>query len=255
MLIDTHCHFDFKPFSLDYEKYYHNLKSEGVNKIIVPSVGPSNWDTVVYLSNRFPGIFFQLGIHPCYVSSLSQQDLETFEYYVNKHISNPKFFGIGEIGLDFFKQTNKTKQIEFLNFQLHIAIKYSLNIVLHSRKAHNDLVRLLKQKKQKISGIIHAFTGSLHQAQEFIDLGLKIGVGGVITYERAKKTRETISSIPLRSIVLETDSPFMPIFGEQGKANTPENIKKILDEICLLRNESKEEITSQISKNTLSLIT
>jgi TatD DNase family protein len=136
--------------------------------------------------------------------------------------------------------------------QLQIANDFSLPVILHHRRSHNDLIKVLKQQGFKWGGIIHAFSGSLHEAHTYIELGFKLGVGGVITYPRARKTREVVSQLPLDALVLETDAPDMPPMGLQGLRNSPQNLILILNELSLLRQQSTEDIIKQCRHNVVT---
>ena len=123
---------------------------------------------------------------------------------------------------------------------------------MHHRQSHHLIAQAFKQNKPKFGGVIHAFNGSLQQAKTYIKMGFKIGVGGLITYQRAKKTRNTISQLPLKSLLLETDAPSMPISGMQGEINTPIALITIFEQLASLRDENKDEIAKQLYKNSLS---
>ena len=145
------------------------------------------------------------------------------------------------------------KQQLFLESQLYLAKKYNLSVNLHSRKSHEQLFRFLKQANLPKCGVVHGFSGSYEQAKRFVDLGYKIGVGGTITYERANKTRQAIAKLPLEALVLETDTPDMPVFGFQGQPNRPERIVHTFDALCSLRSENAEVIKETAWQNSLTL--
>ncbi|HDL1712891.1 TPA: TatD family hydrolase, partial [Mannheimia haemolytica] len=142
------------------------------------------------------------------------------------------------------------KQCEFLEAQLSLAKKFNLPVNLHSRKSHDQLFVFLKKAQLTKTGVVHGFAGSYEQAKRFVDLGYKIGVGGTITYERANKTREAIRKLPLESLLLETDSPDMPVFGFQGQPNRPERLLVTFNSLCELRTESPNLIAETIWQNS-----
>lgn len=250
MLIDTHCHFDFPPFIDEISSSIMQYQQAGVSKIIVPAVSQHNFSRIMTLANTHRSVYCALGLHPIYAHQ--QHDLQYLSDQLA--INSPKLVAIGEIGLDgYIEGANIEQQIHFFSAQLDLAKQYHLPVILHSRKAHSQLYKTLKQAKLTNSGVIHGFSGSYEEAMQFIRLGFRIGVGGVISYERAKKTRHAISQIPLDSIVLETDAPDMPLSGQQGQPNRPENILVITQYLSSLRSEKPSRIIEQIGLNTLDL--
>ena len=145
------------------------------------------------------------------------------------------------------------KQCEYLEAQLALSKRFNLPVNLHSRKSHDALFSFLKKAQLPRTGVVHGFAGSYDQAKRFVDLGYKIGVGGTITYARANKTREAIKKLPLDSLLLETDSPDMPVFGYQGQPNRPERLKVSFEALCTLRSESPLSIAETIWQNSLQL--
>ena len=171
---------------------------------------------------------------------------------------DPLCTAIAEIGLEKAVADVATpelwqKQCEFLEAQLALAKRFNLPVNLHSRKTHDALFTFLKKAKLTNTGVVHGFAGSYDQAKRFVDLGYKIGVGGTITYARANKTREAIKKLPLESLILETDSPDMPVFGFQGEPNRPERVTETFCHLCKLRNEEPGLIAQMAWKNSLKL--
>lgn len=250
MLIDTHCHFDFPPFSDDVENCVQRYQQAGIAHIIVPAVSKERFAGIIELANTHSSIYYALGLHPIYRHQ--QSDLE----YLNSQLAqnNSKLVAVGEIGLDdYIDGADLSQQLFFLSAQLDLAKQYQLPVILHSRKAHPLLYRTLKNAKLPNVGVIHGFSGSYEQAMQFIRLGFFIGVGGVISYPRANKTRNAISKIPLSAIILETDSPDMPLYGYQGQPNRPEQILALFDTLTTLRAEQPLHILNAILTNTLTL--
>lgn len=248
--IDTHCHFDFPPFVGAEIESLAQAAAAGVSRIIVPAVSADRFERVLRLAQQHSAVSAALGLHPIY--SHTADDLAKLAERLAEH--HHDVVAIGEIGLDFFiESANPTVQIAQLKAQLALANRYDLPVILHSRRAHDVLARELKIQPVTRGGVVHGFAGSLEQAQRFIRLGYAIGVGGVITYERAKKTRQALAQLPLTSLLLETDSPDMPVSGYQGQPNRPERLTQIFAALCKIRPESPAEIAAQIYKNSLSL--
>ena len=248
-LIDSHCHLDFSPFAGNEAYYLQKAQEKGVSKFIVPSVNQSNWTRVVSLSQQYESIYYALGVHPLFISDDYQNEIELLKQFVQKH--RDKCVAIGECGLDFWgPECNRDIQIHVFREQCLLAKTYQLPLIVHSRKSHDHILKILREIKPKKGGVIHGFSGSLQQANQFINLGFYIGVGGVISYERAIKTKRTISELSLEHLILETDAPDMPLSGFQGVPNSPDKIQNILECLILLRKESRETIANTVYRNT-----
>lgn len=247
-LFDTHCHFDFDEFQDDFE---HNLKlaeEQGVSRILIPSVGPSNWSRIQTLAKQNPHLYYALGFHPCFLDQSSEQFLPQLEQYLSLECT--QCVAIGECGLDFAADVPVSLQEKVLEIQFELARRFELPVILHSRKAHNRLIQMVKAAKLPKGGVVHAFSGSYQQAMEWIRSGFYIGVGGTITYPRAKKTRSAIEKLPIENLVIETDAPDMPILGYQGVPNHPAKLIHVFNELVKLRCGEKQPIASQLWKNS-----
>ncbi|REF26130.1 TatD DNase family protein [Xenorhabdus cabanillasii] len=252
MFIDTHCHFDFPPFVDDETASLERARQTGVEKIIVPTVSQVNFQRVADLAATHDSIHAAFGLHPLYINEHHDAHLDELEQKLKEKQSN--CVAVGETGLDLYMpEPQFEKQKSFLAAQLVLAKKYELPVILHSRKSHDQLAAMLRKHSVPRTGVIHGFAGSLSQAQAFIRLGFYIGVGGTITYERAKKTRDTIARLPLSSLVLETDAPDMPLSGFQGQPNRPERVAQVFSALCELRPESVDKISRQIYQNSMTL--
>ncbi|MCD1125315.1 TatD family hydrolase [Jinshanibacter sp. LJY008] len=252
VFIDTHCHFDFPPF-VHHEQESLTLAAEsGVERIIVPAVTSEMFDGIIQLTRQFSMIYGALGLHPLYIDSHREEGLQQLAQQLGQH--EGKIVAVGEIGLDDYMDTPQSeRQLWLLSEQLKLARRFDLPVILHSRRTHDKLASVLKQYPLPRTGVVHGFSGSLSQAQAFIRLGYSIGVGGVITYERAQKTRNVMAKLPLASLVLETDAPDMPLSGFQGQPNRPERVKLVFEQLCQLRSESATEIAQQLYANSIAL--
>jgi TatD DNase family protein len=258
---DSHCHLDFKEFSLEGSSSPSSILTQcterNIHQIIVPAINPDNWQDVLALSDTNPKepqsgckVYAALGIHPWFLTGLLQEHLDNLAQIVSKNKTN--IIAIGETGLDgvIAKQMdNMDQQCLFFEFQLQLAKKHKLPVIVHHRRTHNETITILKQVKVQQGGIIHAFSGSYQQACQYIDLGFKLGIGGTITYPRAEKTIKAIKRLPLSSLVLETDAPAMPLYGFQGESNSPLRIINVFERLVELREESEEEIAEKIEQN------
>ncbi|HCM9443956.1 TPA: TatD family hydrolase, partial [Enterobacter cloacae subsp. cloacae] len=165
-----------------------------------------------------------------------------------------KLVAMGEIGLDLYRDNpHFERQQTILDAQLRLAKRHDLPVILHSRRTHDKLAMHLKRIDLPRKGVVHGFSGSLQQAQRFIELGYKVGVGGTITYPRASKTRDVIAQLPLSALLLETDAPDMPLNGFQGQPNRPEQAARVFTTLCELREEPETEIADALLENTRAL--
>ena len=252
MLIDTHCHLDATEFDLDRTNVISNAVKQSVGKMIVPAVELANFQSVIDLSNSFPQIHFALGIHPLYVDVAQPSDFILLKQLINEQLNDPKskLVAVGEIGLDFFvTHANRETQEYFLSEQLKIAQEFNLPVILHVRRAVDDVLKHLRHYALK-GGIAHAFNGSMQQAQIFINLGFKLGFGGAMTYSRALKIRDLAKNLPLDSIVLETDSPdISPEWIGTKARNEPAHLLKIAQVLADIRGVEIAQIIEVTGNN------
>lgn len=249
MLIDTHCHLDHYDENELPDLF---LLMANISQITLPAVNFSNFYKVINIS-RFYNCFYALGIHPFYAQEF---DILVLRKFINKAIQDPKFIGLGEIGLDFSKKNNIDIDIQkkVLINQLEIAQEFGLPVLIHSVKSHDTIFKILKSINYVNGGIIHAFHGSRQQADNFISLGFFIGVGGSITYLKYRKIRECISSLHISHLVLETDSPFMPPLWLANKRNHPKEITGIAKELADLKQLPLNKIESITTSNAMKAL-
>lgn len=247
--VDTHCHFDFPPFTGAEAESLHLAQQSGVRDIIVPAVTADRFHGILSLAKKFPQLYAALGLHPLYISQHTDDDLALLDTLLSQR--DPRVVAVGEIGLDLFMETPMFEQQQrLLKAQFALAKRETLPVILHSRRSHDQLAAMLRQAKLPATGVVHGFAGSLSQAQAFIRLGFAIGVGGTISYARAQKTRQVMAQLPLSSLLLETDAPDMPLQGFQGQPNRPERAAAVFDVLCELRPESPEDIAAALLANT-----
>ena len=251
--IDTHCHFNFPIFAQYFTQSLNLIRKAQLQAIVTPATQVTEFDSILRLARSTPEIFPALGLHPLWTAQHHDQDLLRLRHLLDNH---DEVIAIGEIGVDFF--TNElaalaSRQWEILSLQLRLAKEYHLPVILHSRKSHDPLSKVLKDAALPATGVIHGFTGSYQQAKRFIDLGFYLGVGGSISYPRANKTREALARVPLEQLVLETDAPDMPLNGYQGEVNRPERVVTVCQILAELRGESVEKIRDCAWQNSLRL--
>jgi len=248
-LYDTHCHIDFKAFDDDREQVVKSAFEAGVERFMVPGVSAEQWPRLQQRVEQFSSWRFALGLHPWFIQQHNRHQLKELEQALsNQH---ERLRAVGEIGLDATCE-NSDLQRELFIEQLKLAKQFRLPAIIHHRKTLETTHPLVKQYGPE-SGVIHAFSGSYEQAMKFVDCGYKLGVGGVITYTRAQKTRQAIARVPLSALVLETDSPDMPVCGYQGERNEPARVAKVLEVLADLREVSKGSLSDTLWKNSCEL--
>lgn len=246
MLIDTHCHL-FKEYFSDIDFIINNAKKNKVGLFISASDNIESCKEMITLSKEFKDIYFCLGIHP----SCLNENIEELENLVKSNLDNDKFVAIGEIGLDYYYgKDNKEKQIELFEYQLNLAEKYKLPVVIHSREATNDTINILK--KYKVTGVIHSFNGSLETAKEYIKMGFKLGVNGIITFKNCK-LKEVIKELDLSNIVLETDAPYLTPEPFRKYSNESKYILTIAEFLSNLMDVSLEDIVKNTTNNAYDI--
>ncbi|MCH7377558.1 TatD family hydrolase [Aeromonas sp. MR19] len=247
-LIDTHCHLDFPVFDPDRAALLAECRQLGVGEYIIPAVGEENWARVMALAEQYPGITYGLGIHPWYVGTQTQGALTRLQVLLAAR--PPGLVAVGECGLDLRSQVPQEGQLAWFEAQIRLAMEHELPLIVHSVRANDTVAKILRRFKPARGGVIHAFSGSLHQAEVFWQLGFRLGIGGVISYERANKTREAIRDMPLEALLLETDAPDMPLQGLQGIPNTPANLPKIAQLLAELRQQPLSHVVAVLHEST-----
>ncbi len=243
--IDTHCHLDAPEFDTDRDAVRAAARALGVEHIVIPAVERAHWSGAIALAQRH-GDSYALGIHPLYTPRAQEADIAALRSVLAERQGDPQLVAVGEIGLDFFVPgLDRERQIWFYEQQIQLARAFGLPVILHVRKSSDRLLKTLRATPV-VGGIAHAFNGSAQQAQAFIDLGFKLGFGGAITYDRALKLRELAATLPMESIVLETDAPDIPphwlyttaeqrAAGQPQGRNTSAELPRIAQEIAGLR--------------------
>ena len=248
-LVDTHCHLDVSEFDDDRDQIISRCRDKGINRIVIPAIKADSWDSLLSLCHQQSGLFPALGLHPVFVDKHRDEDLDALEQYVSQN----ELVAVGEIGLDYYiKELDRGRQQVLFDAQLEIAKAVGLPVILHVRKSHDQILSSLKRIKVA-GGVCHAFNGSLQQAQQYIELGFKLGFGGTLTYERSQKIRQLAQVLPLEAIVLETDAPDMVVAAHRGERNSPEYLTDCLHALVDVRDESLDVIATQTTQNACNV--
>ncbi|NMH58929.1 TatD family hydrolase [Alteromonas ponticola] len=250
-MIDSHCHLDLAEFEADLGGVLKQSSAAGVERFLIPGTTREGWRRQLDIQQSFPQCDLAFGLHPYFLADVQDNDIHKLENWVDCHRST--CVAIGEIGLDATVETPMQKQQSVFLAQLELAQQYDKPVILHHRKTHHLLIEGLKRSNFKHGGIIHAFSGSEQVAQQYIEMGFLLGIGGTITYPRARKTRQTVSSIALEHLVLETDSPDMPMNGRQGQRNEPAFITDVVSVLTALKGVDENLIVAKTTANYLRL--
>ena len=261
MWIDTHCHLDAPEFAPILPNIISGAQKQNVQAILLPTVKAADCQGVKELtsqySNQIPGLVYTLGIHPLYSNQLEQGDLDIVDRQIAESLSDPRFVGVGEIGLDYFVEDLDPQRQELIfNAQLDLAQKYQLPVILHVRRSQDAILKALRRRSIP-GGIAHAFNGSMQQAEQFIALGFKLGFGGAATYERALQIRRLLKDLPLESIVTETDAPDIPpawLRSEGVRFNEPTFLPRIARELAAIREVDEVVFTQAVWRNAMQVL-
>ncbi|QWE09586.1 TatD family hydrolase [Polynucleobacter ibericus] len=262
MWIDTHCHLDAPEFASSLDLVIQRAAGSNVKAILLPAVKVADCSHVKELAHQYgqqiPGLVYTLvGVHPLYTNQAQEGDIEILEKHIIDSLADPRFVGVGEIGLDYFvEDLDPHKQEFFFNAQLDLAQKYQLPVILHVRRSQDAILKALRRRNIP-SGIAHAFNGSFQQAEQFIELGFKLGFGGAATYERALQIRRLLKELPIDSIVTETDAPDIPpawLRAEGIAFNEPAFVERIARELAAIRGVGDAEFASAVWSNAMQVL-
>ena len=250
-LIDTHSHIDLPLFSDDFREVLTRARQAGVAAQVLPGVQRAGWQRILSLCAAEKDLYPAIGLHPMYLQYHGEGDLDL----LRRHALGGQLKAIGEIGLDYFiKDSNRSAQQQLFETQLAIAAESGLPVLLHVRKAHDQVQATIRRLRFTGGGIVHAFSGSLQQAGQYLKLGFLISICGTITYDRATRIRSVAARMPLQALVVETDSPDIPPVAHHGQRNSPEYLPQIVSSLAEIRGESVEQIAEQTTVNARSLL-
>ena len=261
MWIDTHCHLDAPEFERTLPVVIQTAVDKNVQAILLPAVKAADCQHVRELAKQYsqlmPGLVYTLGIHPLYTNQAQETDITILEKEISQSLSDPRFVGIGEIGLDYFVEGLDPHQQEyFFNAQLDLAQKFQLPVILHVRRSQDAILKALRRHNIP-GGIAHAFNGSFQQAEQFIELGFKLGFGGAATYERALQIRRLLTELPIDSIVTETDAPDIPPawLREEGLAfNEPAFLPRVARTLASIRGVNEADFALAVWRNAMQVL-
>jgi TatD DNase family protein len=249
VLFDSHCHLDAPEFDPDRDAVVARARAAGVAGQLVPAIDAASWDGIAALCARHPGLHPAWGLHPMLLDRHRPEHLEQLRARVEA--DRPR--AIGECGLDFFIEgLDPQVQRNYFRAQLEIARDFALPVVVHARRALEEVTATLR-KVGGLTGVVHSFSGSPEQARQLFELGFHLGLGGPVTYERARRLHAVVRSMPLERLLLETDAPDQPVAGHQGQRNEPCRLVQVAEAIAGLRGEPVEAIAAATTANACRL--
>ncbi|MGH8216013.1 MAG: TatD family hydrolase [Rhodanobacteraceae bacterium] len=247
-LFDSHVHLDAAEFELDRPQVLARARAAGVLECLVPAVTAAGWPKLHDLCTSDAALHPAYGLHPCFLSQHAEGDLDRLEGWLREHPAA----AVGECGLDR-SEADFERQLRLLQGHFELARRFDLPLVLHARRAFTQVIEALRAFGQPLRGVVHSFSGSLEQARELARLGFSMGIGGPVTYDRARRLRRTVASLPIEWLLLETDAPDQPDAGHRGQRNEPAYLTEVLACVAALRHEDSDEIARATTNNARRL--
>lgn len=251
MLIDTHSHIYSDEFNGEIDEVINRSLKAGVEKILLPNIDSSSIKRLIEVSDNYPSVCFpMIGLHPTSVKEDFAEELELIEYWLGKK----KFYGIGEIGIDlYWDNTFKQEQIQVFEHQLNLAQKMELPLAIHIRDSFNEVYESIVRNHYKgMKGVFHCFTGTSEQAKQVIDLGFKIGVGGIVTFKNAGIDK-MIATLSPGDLILETDAPYLAPTPYRGKRNESSYVVHVANKVADIFGMTADEVGDLTTKTATEL--
>ncbi len=251
MIFDTHAHYDDDAFDEDREEILASLKEHGICHAVNVGASLSSCQQTLALLKEYDFLYGAVGVHPSETAELSEESFE----WLRKAVKEPGIVAVGEIGLDYYwEEPEHEIQKKWFRRQLELAREAALPVIIHSREAAQDTLDIMKElHAEEIGGVIHCYSYSLEMAKEYEKMGFFFGIGGVVTFNNAKKLKEVVAYLPLDRIVLETDCPYLAPVPNRGKRNSSLNLPYIAEKIAEIKNISYDKVIEVTYKNAEKL--
>lgn len=247
MIFETHAHYDDEAFDEDREELLTSLREHGINQVINIGASLENCRKTLELMGKYPFVYGAIGVHPSETGELNDENFA----WLKEQCAVDKVVAVGEIGLDYYwKEPEPDIQKKWFERQLEMAREVELPVIIHSRDAAKDTLDTMRAlRAEEMGGVIHCFSYTKEIAREYLEMGYYFGIGGVVTFQNAKKLKEAVQYIPMDRILLETDSPYLAPEPHRGSRNSSLNLPYVAQEIAVLKNISYEEVVDITSKN------
>jgi TatD DNase family protein len=248
-LYDSHCHLDAPEFDADRAQVLARARAAGITRQLVPAVDRAGWPALRDLCAAEAGLRPAYGLHPMFLARHRPQDLDELAAWLERE----RPAAVGECGLDHFVEgLDPDAQRRYFDGQLVLARDFRLPVVVHARRAVDDVIAAIR-RVGGLRGVVHSWSGSDQQAAQLFDLGFSLGIGGPVTFERARRLRRTVATMPLERLLLETDAPDQPDAAHRGGRNEPARLRVVLEEVARLRDASPDEIATATTANARRL--
>lgn len=248
-LIDSHCHLDAPEFDRDRDAVVVRARAAGVRIQVLPAVEAAAWPKLRDICRGDDGLHPAYGLHPMYLSAHREEHLRLLREWLGRE----RAVAVGECGLDYYVEgLDHNAQQDFFEGQLGIARDLDLPVIVHARRAVDAVIATLR-RIGGLRGVVHSWSGSEQQARQLWEMGFMLGIGGPVTYERARRLRRTVAGMPLEYLLLETDAPDQPDAGIRGQRNEPARLAHVLEAVASLRDESPEAIAHATRDNAIRL--
>ena len=249
-LFDSHCHLDCADFNEDREIILEEIR-ENLAGVINPGSDGASSRYAMELAHQYPFVWAAVGWHPEEIARCTEEDMTQVETWC----TDPKVVAIGEIGLDYYNDENAPHDLQkkYFIWQLQIAKRTGLPVIIHDREAHGDMLAIIQKEAKGVTGVFHCYSGSLETAKEFAKLGWYFGFGGSTTFKNSKKAREVLTWVPEERLLFETDSPYMTPVPFRGKRNKPTFTELVVKNAAELRNTTVDELMKSSTKNVKKL--
>ncbi|GAA3919756.1 TatD family hydrolase [Luteimonas lutimaris] len=245
MLVDSHCHLDAAEFDRDRDQVIARARDAGVARQVIPATVAAGWPKLRGLCAGGDGLFPAYGLHPMFLEEHRPEHLAQLRDWIERE----RPVAIGECGLDYFVDgLDHDAQQDYFDGQLALAREYALPVIVHARRAVDAVIAAIR-RTGGLRGVVHSWSGSRQQAEQLWDLGFMLGIGGPVTYERARRLRGLVADMPLEHLLLETDAPDQPDSGIRGERNEPARLRAVCEVVAGLRGIAPDELAAATAAN------
>ena len=250
MIIDTHAHYDDEQFDTDRDELLKSMHDGGIGLIVNAASTLESWGKIQRLTEEYPFVYGAVGIHPDEAGTLTEEHMSEMERLLDLE----KIVAVGEIGLDYYwdNESHDVQKKWFIR-QLELAKRKDMPVIIHSREAAADTMEIMRGYASGMRAVIHCYSYSVEMAREYVKMGYYIGIGGVVTFKNAKKLVNVVKEIPLTSIVLETDCPYLAPVPYRGKRNSSLYLPYVAEKIAEIKGVNIEEVVRQTEENSRTL--